>query len=74
MKKFCKVRAYSQDQRDDFRPTPDVKLSHQEFHVPLYCVEAQAQGESDLFVSVSPDQQPNNLLFPAVEVKLPGCP
>ena len=74
MKGVCKVRAYSQEQRDDFRPTPDVKLSHQEFHVPLYCVEAQAEGEGDLFIAESPNQQAHNLLFPAVEVKLTDYP
>ncbi len=73
MKGLCKVRGPCQEDRYDFRPTPDLELSHQEFHIPLYCVEAQAEGEGDLFIAEAPNQQAHDLPFPAVEVKMPSC-
>ena len=73
MKRLCSVRVPNQEDRYDFRPTPDLELSHQEFHIPLYCVEAQAEGEGDLFIAEPPNQQAHNLLFPAVEIEMPGC-
>ena len=72
MKGLREVRGPCQKDRYDFRPTPDLELSHQEFHIALYCVEAQAEGEGDLFIAEPPNQQAHNLLFPAVEVKMPS--
>ena len=74
MKRVLGVGALCQEDGYDFYSTPDRKFSHQKLHVTFYSVQAQAEGVSDLFISEASNQQTHNLLFPAVEVKLPDCP
>ena len=74
MKGVCKVRASCQEHRNDFRPAPDLQLCTQEFHVPFIVLRLKPRAKAISLFPCPLISSPDNLLFPEVEVKLPGSP
>ncbi len=72
MRGICRIQVECQEGGYDFHSIPGSKPSHQKLHISLYRIEAQAKSVRDLFVAEASDKQPDNLLFPAVEIELPS--